>query len=173
MIDTILFYIHHGLTLLWGVILSAAFCGIRFNKKNTGILFLIALACGISQLSVLLWLGEQRVWELYPLIVHALLGVLLCLVFRIRIITVLSSITLAYLCCQPSKWFGLLADALAANSTITWCVRILIALIISVLILRYFSSLISEIFSKEFRNVLIFGIVPFVYYLFDYTAGVY
>lgn len=173
MIDTILFYIHHSLTLLWGIILSAAFCGVRFTKKNIGIVSVIFLMCGISQLSALFLFGEQLVWKLYPLIVHALLGALLCLIFRKRVITVLASVCLAYLCCQPSKWFGLLAAAFTENLTIVWCVRIVVALIVAILTACYFANLISEIFSKDNRSVLIFSSVPFVYYLFDYTVGVY
>lgn len=173
MINTILFYIHHALTLLWGVILAAAFCSVRFTKKNIGITALIFTACGISQLVALVLLGEDWVWKLYPLIVHTLLAVLLCAIYRKRLSTVLASICLAYLCCQPSKWFGLLVDSLSGNVTIGWCVRIVVALLTALLIIRYFAKLISEIFSKDSRSVIIFSCVPFVYYLFDYIVGVY
>lgn len=171
--DTVLFYIHHALTLLWGVLLSAAFCGVRITKRNAGILALIFSACGSTQLIAFSLFGEDLVWKLYPLIVHALLSVLLCVIYRKRFITVLASVLLAYLCCQPSKWFGLLAAAFTDNTTIVWCTRIAVALIVAVLILRYIAKLIAEIFNKDSRSVLIFSSVPFVYYLFDYTVGVY
>lgn len=173
MIDTILFFTHHTLTLLWGVVLSAAFCGVQMTKRNMGIVAVIFAACGISQVSALLLLGEQRVWELYPLIVHALLAAFLHLIFRKRIITVLASVSLAYLCCQPSKWFGLLAAAFSENSAFVWCVRIAVAAVVAVIVLRCISGLISEIFNKDTRSVLIFSSVPFVYYLFDYTVSIY
>ena len=173
MIDTILFYIHHGLTLLAGVILSAAFSGVRFTKKNICIVSAIFAVCASSQLAAFLLFGEQRVWELYPVIVHALLGALLCTVFRKRVITAVASITLAYLCCQPSKWLGMLTAVFTDNVTIVWCVRIVVALGVFVLLLRFFASFISEIFTKDNRSVLLFGSVPFVYYLFDYVVGVY
>lgn len=171
--DTVLFYIHHALTLLWGVLLSAAFCGVRITKRNAGILALIFSACGSTQLIAFSLFGEDLVWKLYPLIVHALLAVLLCVIYHKRFITVLASVLLAYLCCQPSKWFGLLAAAFTDNTTIVWCTRIAVALIAAVLILRYIAKLIAEIFNKDSRSVLIFSSVPFVYYLFDYTVGVY
>ena len=173
MIDTILFYTHHTLTLLWGVVLSAAFCGVRLTKRNAGILTVIFAVCGISQLSALVLFGEQMVWKLYPLIVHALLGALLCLIFRKRILTVMASVPLVYLCCQPSKWFGILADTFTDNATIVWCVRIVIALGMAILVLCYFAGSVSELFSKDNRSVLIFSSVPFVYYLFDYTVSIY
>lgn len=173
MIDTILFYIHHALTLLWGVLLSAAFCGVRFTKKNIGITALIFAACGISQLIALFLFGEDLVWKLYPLIVHALLAVMLCAFYHKRFISVLASIVLAYLCCQPSKWFGLLAATFTDSTVIIWCTRIVVAFIVAVLILRYFAKLISEIFNKDNRSIIIFSCVPFVYYLFDYIVGIY
>lgn len=173
MIDTVLFYAHHTLTLLWGVVLSAAFCGVRLSGRNLGILAAIFCACGASQLSALLLFGEQRVWELYPLIVHGLLILLLRMVFRRRLITAVAAVTLAYLCCQPSKWFGLLAATLLDNSAAIWCVRIAVAAAVAVFALRYFAGLISEIFSKDTRSVLIFSCVPYIYYLFDYTVGIY
>ena len=173
MIDTVLYYTHHGLTLLWGVVLSAAFCGVRFTRKNISTLTAIFAICGISQLYALAMFGEQRVWELYPLIVHALLSILLYLIFRKRIITVLASVALAYLCCQPSKWFGLLAASFTADPTIIWCVRIAVSAISSLLFACFFAGLISEIFNKDTRSVLIFSSVPFVYYLFDYTVSIY
>lgn len=173
MIDTVLFYAHHTLTLFMGVVMSAAFCGVRFSKKNFGIILTIFAICGISQLSGLLLWGEQRVWELYPIIVHALLAFLLCLLFHKRIITVVASIVLAYLCCQPSKWFGLLTNTLTENSTTVWCVRIMVSLAVMFTVVYYFAHHISELFNKDVRSVLIFSSVPFVYYLFDYTVGIY
>lgn len=173
MMDTILFYVHHTLTLLMGVAMSAAFCDIHFTKRNLGLLAAIFMVCGISQLSVLFLWGEQLVWELYPLIVHALLAALFCLVFRKHIITVAASIALAYLCCQPSKWFGLLTNVFTENSVVIWCVRIAVSLAVLVLVICFFAHHISEIFNKEVRSVLIFSSVPFVYYLFDYTVGIY
>lgn len=173
MIDTVLFYMHHGLTLLWGVLLSAAFCGVRITKKNAGVLALIFSACGSSQLIAFSLFGEDLVWKLYPLIVHGLLAVMLCVFFRKRLVSVLASITLAYLCCQPSKWFGLLTAVFTDCPTILWCVRIAVAIIVAILILRYIAKLIAEIFNKDSRSVLIFSSVPLVYYLFDYTVGIY
>ena len=153
--------------------LSAAFCGVPLTKKNAGILGAIISVCGLSLLSVLLLFGEQRAWELYPLVVHALLGALLHFIFRKRIITVLGSISLAYLCCQPSKWFGLLAQTFVENAVLVWIVRIVVAAAVSLAVIFCFSDLISKLFSKDTRSVLFFSSVPFVYYLFDYTVGVY
>lgn len=173
MIDTILFCLHYTLMLLSGIALSASFCGIPFTKKNALICIALFLVCGISQLTVLIFFGVQRVWEWYPVIVHLLLGVLLCVLFRKRSITVLASVSLAYLCCEPAKLFGLLSEFIFEDMTVVWCVRILVMGIVSLLIIRYAARYISEIFNADPRSVRIFSCVPLVYYLFDYTVSVY
>ena len=175
MIDTILFYLHHALTLLWGVLLSAAFCEVRFNKRNIFIVSSIFATCAFTQVAALIFSGgvEQTVWQLYPLIVHLPLLVLLCLIFKKRIITALASISLAYLCCQPSKWFGLLVESFVHSSTVVWCVKIIVALIVGIVTLRYLAAYISKIFNKDTRSVLIFCSIPLIYYMFDYVVGIY
>ena len=175
MIDTVLFFVHHALTLLWGVVWSAAFCGVRFTKRSfVGVLSIVVI-CAISQLSALFFSGgvESVVWKLYPVIVHLPLAILLVVVFKKRIITVVASISLAYLCCQPSKWFGLLTEAFVDNSTVVWFVKIMVAAIVSLVVIRYLAAYISNIFSKDARSVIIFSSLPLIYYVFDYIVGVY
>lgn len=175
MTDTILFFLHHSLNLLWGVFLSAAFCGVRFTRRNVIIVSSIFAACGISQLSALIFSNgtESMVWKLYPLVVHLPLIVLLCVIFKKKPLTSLASVSLAYLCCQPSKWFGLFTESLVENSSVVWCVKIVVAICVTGVILRCFSSYISIIFNKDTRSVLIFSSVPLIYYIFDYIVGVY
>lgn len=173
--DSFLFYTHHTLNLLWGVFLSAAFCGVRFTKRNIFIVFQIFLVCGISQLSTLLFSGgvEQTVWKLYPLVVHLPLTIMLYLIFKKKIITAIAAVSLAYLCCQPSKWFGLLTESFVKNSSVIWCAKIIVAICAAFIVIRCFSAYISNIFNKDIRSVLIFSSVPLIYYVFDYIVGVY
>lgn len=172
--DTILFFTHHTLNLLWGVVLSAAFCGVRPSKRNGGIVALIFLVCGGLQLSALMLTGEeQAVWELYPLAVHLPLALLLSAVFKKRPITAVAAVALAYLCCQPSKWFGLLTDAFTDNTAAVWCVKIVTAAAVFCIAAHFFARYIAQLFSKSTRDVLIFSSVPLLYYVFDYTVGVY
>lgn len=175
MIDTVLFYLHYSLTLVWGVLLSAAFCGISFTKRNVFIVSLITVLCGLSQLSALFFVGgaEPVVWQLYPLLVHLPLAILLCLIFKKKPITAIASVALAYLCCQPSKWFGLLFESFTKDITVVWSVKIVVSLIVSLAVLKHFASYISKIFDKDTRSVFIFSSVPLIYYVFDYVVSVY
>lgn len=173
MTDTILYFLHYGLTLISGVVLSAGFAGIPFSKKNIGILCGLFLFCGVTQLIALFLFGEEPVWKLYPFIVHLPTGLLLGIIFHKRAIPMIASITLAYLCCQPARWFGLLTETLSSDITIAWSVKILVCVAVSVTVFIYFSNHIAEIFSKDDRSVIIFSCVPFIYYLFDYFVSIY
>lgn len=173
--ETILFYIHHTFNLLWGVSLSAAFSGVSFNKRNFLITAGIFTICGLSQILTLVFAkgSEEIVWQLYPLLVHLPLIFFTCILFKKRPITVIAAVTLAYLCCQPSKWFGLFTENFVTDPNITWIVKIITAFITSIVILHYIAPYIANIFNKDTRSVLIFASVPLVYYLFDYIVGIY
>jgi hypothetical protein len=129
----------------------------------------------VSQLSTLVFSGwtEQTVWQFYPLVVHLPLVVMLSLIFKKRPITAVVSVGLAYLCCQPSKWFGLLVEAFVQSSTAVLCVKILVAAAVSVVILCHIATYISKLFNKDTRSILIFCVVPLSYYVFDYVVGIY
>ncbi|MBQ3527082.1 MAG: sensor histidine kinase [Clostridia bacterium] len=95
------------------------------------------------------------------------------MIFKKKIIGTIASVTLAYLFCQPSKWFGLLAEALSADSVVVWIVKILVSAVAAIAVLRFFSEYIAKIFSKNAKSVLIFSCVPLVYYVFDYLVSIY
>jgi len=173
MIENIFFFTFYALILLFGIVLSFAFCGLRFNKKNNIFIALIFVVLGIVQLAVFWLFGETKTWELYPLIVHFPIGVILCLAFKKKVATVLAAISLTYLCCQPSKWIGLLAETFINNTPIVTSIRIIVVLLVIAVVIRYLALYISEIFNKDTRSVIIFSSTPMVYYLFDYTIGVY
>lgn len=159
--------------MLFGIVLSFAFSGLRFTKKNNIFISLIFLVLGIVQLGVFWLLGETKTWELYPLIVHLPIAVFLCLTLKKKVTTVLAAISLAYLCCQPSKWIGLLAETFINSNPIVTNIRIIVLLLVAFIVIRYLALYISEIFNKDNRSVLIFSSIPMIYYLFDYTVGIY
>lgn len=173
MMGSILFFVHYALLLLFGVLLSAVFTGLRLVRKNIAILLGLSAFCGALQLIIYFALGEASVWRLYPLITHLPTLLLLCLYYRRRPVTALAAVTTAYLCCQPAKWFGLLLETLTDSPAAGQITRILVLLAVGIVAIRFLVSQISEIYSKDTRSVWIFGIVPMVYYLFDYTSSIY
>jgi len=173
MIETILFFIHYGLLLLFGIVLSCAFAGVRFAKRNIAAEVLLFVFCGLLQIIAYITCSNETLWKIYPLIAHLPVLILLCIYFRKRLSTAISAICSAYMFCQPAKWFGLLSEAIAHNITIGYTVRIITLIGTGFLFIRYVSPYISEIFNKDTRSVAIFSMVPTVYYIFDYSMSIY
>jgi len=171
--DSILFYIHYTLLLMFGILLSFAFSGIRLSKKNMVLPAALFAVCGLLQIGFYSALGEMAVWEFYPLITHVPIIAALLLFCRKRILTVLSAVSTAYLCCQPAKWIGLLMQALTDSTAAMYLSRILVLLILGFVAIRHLGVYLSEIYNKDNWEVLVFGLVPMVYYLFDYSMSIY
>lgn len=173
MLETLLFLIHGTLILFYGIFLSAALSGIRLTRHNNLILLGISAFCGSLQLGLLVCLNETAIWKLYPLIVHFPLALALIFHFKKRIVTVIASILTVYLCCQSAKWFGVLAYYITQNVNVETIIRILILVAGAFVILKFLAPSLSGIFNSDTRIVCAFGIIPLVYYIFDYFAIIY
>jgi len=173
MMDIISFYTRYALLLLFGILLSATFAGVRLRKKNNLIIAALFVFCGIIQVAAYASFDEATVWKIYPLITHLPTALLLCLYYRKRLSTSLAAVTAAYLCCQPPKWFGLLLEELTGSYAAGQITHIIMLLLVGTVTIWLLASYISEIYSKDNRSVFIFGIVPMVYYVFDYSMSIY
>lgn len=173
MLETILSYLHNATTLLFGVYISAAFLGIRMNKKN--VLTLLGFSCSVGVLYVASFLlfGENVTEQIYPLIVHIPLVLFLSLFYKYKIALSALSVLTAYLCCQISNWVGLATLNLTKSMCIYYSVRILVTLTVFVFLIRFVSNATAKLLQKPTKAILILGLMPFVYYLFDYITGVY
>ena len=91
MVEGALFIVHYALVLLYGILLSAAFAGVRMTRGNAGVLGGLFAACGLVQMAALAVVGEDFVWRAYPLLAHVPMLALLCLRYRKSISTALAS----------------------------------------------------------------------------------
>ena len=173
MIDTILYFIYYAGVLLFGILLTFSFSDVQFTRKNRFIESASFIFCGLLLLITYILLPEKEVWRIYPLIVHFPLFLILRFHYKKPPVTILASIATAYMCCQLPKWVGLLFEAITGSYTASKFIRIIVLFIAGYILIRWFAYYISEIFSKETKSVLIFGSVPMVYYVFDYSISVY
>lgn len=173
MVEGALFIVHYALVLLYGILLSAAFAGVRMTRGNAVVLGGLFVVCGLAQMAALAVVGEDFVWRAYPLLAHVPMLALLCLRYRKRISTALASVATAYMCCQLAKWIGILVTTLTGNYTAEQLACIIALPVLGYLLIRYAADCMASIYNKDTRSVLIFGMVPFVYYLFDYSMAVY
>ena len=172
--EAVFYYAHYILLLAFGVVLSFAFGGIRLpereNLRRMAVLFVL---CGLLQLVAYLAFDEQTVWKLYPLITHVPIGAVLCLVYRRNIVTALAVVSSAYLCCQPAKWLGLLCYSLTHSAVTQGVVQSLALVAVGGVVLCCLAPTLSRLFLKDRKSAAIFGSVPLVYYLYDYSMGIY
>lgn len=173
MIDTVLDLLHNALTLLFGVYISAAFLGIRMNRRNVLILFAFFSAVGVVLVSSFALFGAKVTQQIYPLIIHIPLVLFLTLFYHYKAILAVLSVLTAYLCCQISNWIGLLALNLTHLNWVYFSARIVTTTLVFMVLLQFVSDAAAQLMQKPTKTLLLFGMLPFVYYLFDYVAKVY
>lgn len=158
---------------LFGMILSAAYCDIQWTKTKA--LVMTGSMAGIFILQGILyfWVDPGIVEYIYPVITHLPLAVVLCILSKKWLWPTLS-VLVAYLCCQTRRWLALLIVAVCAgDSAMQDMAELAVTLPILLILLRYTASSVRS-FSRYPKSVqLQFGLVPALYYGFDYLTRIY
>ena len=173
MLLNVLSVIHNATTLFFGVYVSAAFLGVRMKRKNIISLLLFSVTVGIFYVLSYLLFGVDGTEKIYPFIIHLPLAIFLSLRFGYRPAPSALSVLTGYLCCQISNWAGLAALNITDSEEIYYGVRIAVTTFVFVILIRYISDATAALLQKPTKAILILGLMPFVYYLFDYVTGVY
>ncbi|MDE6639695.1 MAG: GHKL domain-containing protein [Acetatifactor sp.] len=169
MLVQILSFIHNLTTMLFGIYISAFFLGVKQNRKNIFILFLLFACQGILYIISFLLLGMTVTDRLYAIIIHLPLILFLTLYYKYPVISSCISVFSAYLCCQLSNWIGLLALEITGKQWCYYTSRILITFISFFLLCRFVCRTTETIFARDTREFYIIGFLPTVYYFFDYS----
>lgn len=162
--------IHNLTTLLFGIFISAFFLGVKPSRQNIGKLLLFAFVDGLFYWGINLFTGTEFTNQLYPVFVHLPLIIFLFLCYRYSLLSCCISVFSAYLCCQFSNWIGLLALTLTRDAVWYYGVRIVITFITFFFLFKFVRRTTQIIFSKENKELVIIGFLPFIYYIFDYAA---
>ena len=167
-------YMANGIAVgIFGMFLSAAFCDIAWTRQKkwillwcmTGILFLQGVC---SQL-----LEPIMVRRCYPVITHIPLAAVLCLLNKKRLWPFISVFT-AYLCCQLRRWLALLILTLFDGTVIIQYIAELVITVPLFFLLFYFiAPAIRSIAKEPVRVQWQFGIIPVLWYGFDYLTQIY
>ena len=144
MLVNILSLIHNTTTLLFGVYASAAFLGIRMNRKN--ILALLTFSCITGVFYVLFFVlhGTSFTEQVYPFIIHIPLVLFLTFYYKYKMANSILAVLTAYLCCQISNWTGIAAMTLTSQEWIYYSVRICVTIIVFILLVHYVSDMTSK-----------------------------
>lgn len=158
---------------VFGMILSASFCDVAWNRKRK--IAMIGSMAGLLAIQgiIIYFMETGMVRLLYPVITHLPLMLILLGIMKKRLWSVVSVFT-AYLCCQVRRWLALLITAtLCGDSVVQSISELVITIPLLLLLLKYISPAVRSI---SYSNAWIqsqFCLIPAVYYIFDYVTHIY
>ena len=164
---------NYGLVLIYGLFLSAAISGGWENRRQKRLIIALCPLFLLIQAPCWLILGESVTKQLYPLIVH--LPLVLILIFALKKpagIAVVSVCT-AYLCCQLPRWVNLAVTAVTRSPLVGEISYTLAIYPIFLLLRRYFVRPAYSAMTASRQSLLLFGSLPVAYYFYDYATVVY
>lgn len=170
--DTILYACNTEAVGLFGIVLSAAFCNIRWTRRN--VCCMIASTLAIFLIQGIVYLGIDPVLGpyLYPIHTHPPLAITLCVLSHERLWPVISVLT-AYLCCQLRRWLALVCVwAFSGGDRMQYAVELIVTLPLLFLLLRT-APAVRSISRYSVTVQCQFGCTPALYYAFDYLTRVY
>ena len=158
---------------VFGMILSASFCDIDWNRKKrmlmTGSMAGLLLIQGIIYFCV----ETEMVRLLYPVITHLPLMIILYLFTRQQLWATGSVLT-AYLCCQVRRWLALLVTAILGGDAVMQAItEAIITIPLLLLLMKYISPAVRSISYSTTWVQSQFCMIPTVYYIFDYATQIY
>ena len=171
-VDTVLNLCNTVAVGLFGIVLSAAFCNIRWDRRN--ISYMTAATAAIFLIQGIVYLGMDPVLGLYlyPVHTHLPLTLVLCLLSHERLWPVISVLT-AYLCCQLRRWLALVCVwAFSGGDRMQYAVELTVTLPLLFLLLRV-APAVRSVSRYSVAVQCQFGCTPALYYGFDYLARVY
>lgn len=165
--------INYGLVLIYGLFLSTHIAGGWSTKRQKRLIFaLCPLFLLIQSLFWLAW-GVDAAKQLYPLFVHLPLVLILVFALKKKLGLAMVSVCTAYLCCQLPRWFNLAFTALTGSPLVGEICYTLVIVPIYLLLRRYFVRIAHDAMTYSPQILFLFGSLPFVYYVFDYSTVIY
>lgn len=158
---------------VFGMVLSAAFCDIRWTRRKSlfmsGCMAVILLFQGV----IYFWINPDIVEYIYPYITHFPLIVVLCILSKKMLWPTISVLT-AYLCCQIRRWQALfLVTVFVGGPMMQNMIELVMTIPILLILLRFVAPSVRSVSHNAASIQLQFGLVPALYYGFDYLTRIY
>ena len=164
---------NYGLVLIYGLFLSVFISGGWETRRQRAMVF---AACPIFLLiQSFFWLtySVDTAKQLYPLIVHLPLVLILIFVLKKRVGVAVVSVCTAYLCCQLPRWVNLVVTAVTRSPLAGEISYTLVIVPIFILLCRLFARPAYAAMTASPNSMLLFGSLPVAYYFFDYATVIY
>jgi len=165
--------LNYCLVLIYGLLLSSHIAGGPKSKNEKR---LISAACPlllIIQGAFWLFFDNEITKMLYPLIIHLPLVIILVFALKKSLQVAAVSVFTAYLCCQLPRWVNLLTTHFSHSELLGEVSYTFSIVIFYLLLRRYFVRTAADAITYSHQNLYLFGSLPFVYYVFDYSTVIY
>lgn len=158
---------------IFGGLLSASFCGTLGVRRSRRIFWLgMVLMIVLQGVVYLIWDAEFR-QQVYPLVVHLPLLVLLHALTG-KWLWPAVSILSAYLFCQMRRWLALFtAAALPGVEMIQQLAELAFTVPLLLVFLRFAAPAVRQLMEHPVKTQCQFGLIPALYYAFDYLSRIY
>ena len=163
--------LNFALVFLFGVALSVSFAGGCKARRDWASLFALCPAFLALQTVSWLVLGLDISKQLYPLYIHLPLLLALTIGLKKPVGVSLVSICAAYLCCQLPRCGSIIIAAATHSALAGQIVYAVIIVPIFLFLLRYFAPSARDTMTESPRALLLFGSLPIIYYIYDYTIA--
>lgn len=162
-----------GAVSVFGSVLSAAFAGAWTTRRKKQIF-------SVCMLLILLWqwfaytvLDIVLLRQIYPLLMHAPLFFLLYFLTGKQLWSCISILS-AYLCCQLRRWIALFVTAmLSGGAMMQDTAELVITFPLLWGSIRFIAPVFRQLAAYPIRRQWQFGVIPVVYYGFDYLTRIY
>lgn len=158
---------------IFGIVLSLSFSNALQAARNRRLFWLAMAILPLLQGTIYYFGDTQFLREIYPLVIHIPLIVVLYVLTKKPLWSAISVLS-AYLCCQLRHWIALLAAAiLSGNVVMENLMELALTIPLLLFLLHFVSPSFQELADYSSKEQLHFGIIPAVYYVFDYMTLVY
>lgn len=158
---------------LFGMVLSAAFCDIQWTRPKAFIMAGSMAGIFLFQGIVYFFINSEIVEYIYPFITHFPLIIVLCILSK-KCLWSTVSVLIAYLCCQIRRWLALLVVVIfSGDTTMQNVAELVVTLPILLILLRFTAPSVRSLSHSSNAVQFQVGLVPALYYGFDYLTRIY
>ncbi|MDF2586413.1 MAG: signal transduction histidine kinase regulating citrate/malate metabolism [Anaerocolumna sp.] len=168
-----LIILRSGIVLVFGIGVSLLFAGVQYTRARKLMIVIFFTLILFTQIFCWQMFGLQNTMKLYPFITHLPVIAFLVLCFKRPLLVSISSVLTAYLCCQIPRWFGSVASSISGNRFADYITYLIAMGFVYYFLKRYVAHSVVQLVERSTRSCLLFGAVPLLYYLFDYTTTIY
>ena len=169
----VIYLLNHTSVGIFGMILSASFCDIVWTRQKRGMLISGMAVLLLLQGMVYFFASPHLATCLYPVMTHIPLAIMLYLLSKKSFWSIISVFT-AYLCCQIRRWIALLVIAVfSGDVAMQRITELIVTLPLLFLLVRFVAPSVRSVSHYTISVQCQFGLIPVLYYGFDYLTSVY